>query len=69
MGKSRSDDWGEKTERVNCIACSHFYITWDPNFPKGCRAFQFKTPNLPSLDVFRSSGQPCLKIQSKPIKK
>ncbi|PJN91061.1 uracil-DNA glycosylase [Bacillus sp. mrc49] len=52
-------------KRVNCMLCRHFYVTWDPNFPKGCRAFQFKTANLPSLDVFRSSGQVCLEFTAK----
>ncbi|AXN41747.1 uracil-DNA glycosylase [Peribacillus butanolivorans] len=51
------------------MVCRHFYVTWDPNFPKGCRAFQFKTLNQPSLDVFRSSGQLCMKFESKLLKK
>lgn len=52
-------------KRINCIACKHYFVTWDMKFPKGCRAFQFKTPNLPSLDVFRSSGEACLKFEDK----
>ncbi|ASS94714.1 uracil-DNA glycosylase [Peribacillus simplex NBRC 15720 = DSM 1321] len=64
IGKSRTDDMGKKMKRVNCMACRHFYITWDSSFPKGRRAFQFKTSNQPSRDVFHSSGQPCLKFQA-----
>ena len=52
-------------KRVNCGACKHYYVTWDPKFPKGCRAFQFKTSNLPSMEVFRSSGEACLKFEDK----
>ncbi|PLS18393.1 uracil-DNA glycosylase [Bacillus sp. M6-12] len=52
-------------KRINCMKCRHYYVTWDPKFPKGCRAFQFKTARLPSLEVLRSSGRPCLKFDAK----
>ncbi|MDE3840376.1 uracil-DNA glycosylase [Bacillus methanolicus] len=51
--------------KINCVKCSHFYVTWDPNFPRGCKAFQFKTRNLPSVEVFRASGRACLKYERK----
>ncbi|WP_342515549.1 hypothetical protein [Sutcliffiella sp. FSL R7-0096] len=52
------------------MKCKHYYVTWDANFPKGCRAFGFKTNQVPSVAVLRSSGSPCLKFESKdaPIK-
>ncbi|OMF13549.1 uracil-DNA glycosylase [Paenibacillus sp. FSL H7-0331] len=50
---------------INCIKCVHYYVTWDPAFPKGCRAFGFKTSEMPSTLVKRSSGHPCLKFESK----
>jgi hypothetical protein len=53
------------TQRINCMKCRHFYITWDPKFPRGCRAFGFKTQTLPSLSVLSSSGKPCLNFESK----
>lgn len=54
-----------KEERINCFTCRHFYVTWDPNFPKGCKAFQFKTRRLPSQEVMKASGQACLKYEKK----
>lgn len=48
--------------RVDCSKCQFYYVTWDPRFPKGCKAFGFKTREIPSLSVFRSSGQPCLRF-------
>ncbi|MGD7042902.1 uracil-DNA glycosylase [Jeotgalibacillus proteolyticus] len=54
-----------ESKRINCLACKHYYITWDPKFPKGCRAHQFKTNHLPSLQVFRASGRPCLAFEKK----
>lgn len=48
-----------KQNPVNCHRCRHFYVTWDPRFPNGCRALNFKTREIPSMVVLRSSGEPC----------
>ncbi|SKC38416.1 uracil-DNA glycosylase [Maledivibacter halophilus] len=48
-----------KENRINCFKCIHFYITWDPNNPRGCKYFGFKTKLVPSLAVLRSSGKKC----------
>jgi len=55
----------DRRERVNCLKCRHFYVTWDPQFPRGCRAFGFKTRLLPSQTVLSSSGQPCMNFEPK----
>ncbi|WP_078378556.1 hypothetical protein [Sutcliffiella halmapala] len=54
-----------ETKRVDCMKCRHFYVTWDAKYPKGCRAFGFKTSQLPSLAVFQSSGSICMKFSQK----
>ncbi|WP_077215118.1 uracil-DNA glycosylase [Bacillus dakarensis] len=54
-----------KEEKINCFGCRHFYVTWDRNFPKGCKAFGFKTRRLPSMEVLKASGQSCLKYEKK----
>ena len=54
-----------ENERINCMKCQHFYVTWDPQYPKGCRAFGFKTNNMPSQTVLSSSGKPCMSFESK----
>ncbi|WP_404429822.1 hypothetical protein [Sutcliffiella horikoshii] len=61
---------GSMAKRINCLKCKHYYVTWDAKFPKGCRAFGFKTNQMPSVAVLRSSGSPCLKFDAKdsPIK-
>lgn len=51
--------------RVNCLKCTHFYVTWDPNHPRGCRLFGFKTQLMPSLLVFQSTGAPCQRFVDK----
>ena len=50
---------------VNCRQCAHFYITWDRNFPYGCKAFGLKTKRIPSAEVYLSSGKDCLKFTQK----
>lgn len=54
-------------QQINCIKCKHYFVTWDPNAPKGCRAFGFKTSALPSVIVKRSSGEMCLKYEKKDV--
>ena len=50
---------------VNCRRCSHYYVTWDGNFPYGCRAMKLKSGQMPSITVYRSSGRSCLAFQAK----
>jgi len=52
--------------RINCYRCRHFFITWDEIFPRGCRMFNFKTIEMPSVTVFKASGMPCLEFSEKP---
>jgi hypothetical protein len=51
--------------RIDCMKCRYFYVTWDPSFPRGCKAFGFKTKHMPSQTVMSSSGQPCMKFEPK----
>ncbi|MCH1626160.1 uracil-DNA glycosylase [Fredinandcohnia sp. SECRCQ15] len=52
-------------KRINCLKCKYFYTTWDPKFPRGCKAFNFKTHTMPSMTVQQSSGSPCMKFEEK----
>lgn len=54
-----------KVEKKDCFKCQYFYVTWDPHFPKGCKAFGFKTRQLPSVEVMKASGQACLRFEKK----
>ncbi|WP_281887984.1 uracil-DNA glycosylase [Paenibacillus sp. YYML68] len=51
--------------RINCVKCKHYYVTWEPSYPRGCRAYGFKTQALPSQLVLQSSGKPCLSYEEK----
>lgn len=53
----------EKAE--GCFNCKHFYITWDEFFPRGCKALRFKSREMPSAVVKRSSGMECQMFERK----
>ena len=55
--------------RVNCYRCRFYYVTWEEARPNGCRALGFKSRQLPSIVVFRSSGEPCHYFKEKPRKR
>ncbi|KMY55719.1 uracil-DNA glycosylase [Bacillus sp. FJAT-27231] len=56
-------------EKVNCFQCRHFFVTWDQKSPRGCRAYGFKSNQLPSAVVLKTSGHPCYQFAQKPGKK
>jgi len=45
--------------RIICQRCKHYYVTWEKNKPHGCRAYGFKSQNVPSVVVKQSSGSDC----------
>ncbi len=58
---------GGRRRGVDCFKCKHFYVTWDKNRPRGCRALQFKTKRLPSDVVRATSGKDCLLFSLKQL--
>ena len=55
--------------KPNCYNCKHFFVTWEPHAPRGCKAFGFKTKHLPSGEVFKISGYECQCFDPKRTKK
>ncbi|MEG0258356.1 MAG: uracil-DNA glycosylase [Lysinibacillus sp.] len=51
--------------QMDCFKCKHFKVTWDPQNPRGCAAYGFKTKQLPSVVVKQSSGMDCMKFTAK----
>jgi hypothetical protein len=47
----------------NCLLCLHFKVTWDPALPRSCGLFGFRSLNLPSMEVFRTTGKHCPAFQ------
>jgi hypothetical protein len=54
------NDEQREGKKINCFECRHFFITHEPARPYGCQAMGFKSRELPSSAVLRSSGEPCL---------
>ncbi len=53
-------------QRINCRICQHYFVTWEKQRPHGCRAYGFKSPNIPSQVVQRTTGEPCGFFTPKP---
>lgn len=51
--------------QANCFQCKHFYVTWDPKFPKGCKIYGFKTSRMPIAVVRESTGADCVGFEAK----
>lgn len=47
-------------KKALCLDCANYYLTWENNFPYGCKAFGFKSSNIPCKEVKKSSGDECL---------
>lgn len=52
-------------KKVNCFRCRHFYITYQHQFPRGCKALGFKSREMPAQAVFKASGMECLHFQKR----
>jgi len=46
-------------KKINCRKCKNYFVTWEPNKPHGCSAYGFKSPQIPSMVVYSSSGIEC----------
>ena len=55
-----------QNERPDCLHCVHYFVTWETDRPRGCRAYEFKSAELPSDVVFSSSGERCQYFERKP---
>ncbi|MCL2095849.1 MAG: uracil-DNA glycosylase [Oscillospiraceae bacterium] len=55
----KSDGINNKTDKINCMHCKYFSITWDPKHPRSCKLYGFKSSGMPSDTVYKSSGAPC----------
>jgi hypothetical protein len=58
-----------KKGQPNCNLCRHFFITYEPAHPYGCRAMGFKASRQPCETVFASSGMPCQMFEARIAKK
>ena len=51
----------------DCFRCVHFKVTWEPAFPRACLLFGLKCRNLPSMEIFLSTGKHCFAYKDKGV--
>lgn len=56
---------GKNRPKIDCHRCTHYFVTWQPSAPHGCRGHGFKSRQIPSVVVQSSSGMPCLLYKPK----
>ncbi len=55
--------------KPNCMKCKHFFITFDQSAPRGCRIYQIKATQLPSIIVKQANkGADCIGFEEKKLK-
>ncbi len=53
----------------SCLHCKHYYVTWDPQAPRGCKAYNFKSSQVPSVVIKTESKKDCYLFDPKEKKK
>jgi hypothetical protein len=54
--------------RIDCRRCRFYFVTWDEDFPHGCRRMGFKSRHSPGDEVRRAmKGEPCRLFEEKQI--
>ncbi len=43
----------------DCLKCRHYFVTYEPACPRGCRLFGVKSEELPCRVVRAASGEAC----------
>ena len=57
--KAVPTDEASRKAGPDCFSCRHLFITYEPQFPYGCRAVGFKSRGLPSREMVINSGIDC----------
>jgi hypothetical protein len=51
------------------VRCAHYFITYDPRFPYGCRVMNFKSRASPDKEVSATTGMNCQTFQPRQAKR
>jgi hypothetical protein len=56
--------------KPNCMKCKHYFVTFDPAVPKGCRIYGIKSMAMPSTVIKQANnGMDCIGFAPKADKK
>ena len=59
LSPSQERGSGDRARFHICKDCIHFFVTYDPHFPYGCRRMGFKSERHPHHEVLEASGETC----------
>ena len=48
-----------ETKKIICQKCVYYFVTWQNSAPHGCKAYGFKSKQLPSILVKQTSNMAC----------
>ena len=54
-----------ENQRIPCMRCTHYQVTFEPNAPRGCKLYQFKSTLMPYVLVKSTTGSDCTSFQEK----
>ena len=46
-------------KKPQCLKCIHYFSTYNPASPRGCKVYGFKSSRFPSLLVKEQTGTDC----------
>lgn len=49
----------EDDDEINCLKCTHYFVTWNRRYPRGCRVYGFETDLMPSDAVLIYTCKSC----------
>jgi hypothetical protein len=52
-------------ERIPCMKCKHYQVTFDPTAPRGCKLYNFKGATMPYVMVKQASGKDCTEFSER----
>ena len=55
-------------ERIACMKCKYYHVTFDSAAPRGCKLYGFKSAVMPYVLVKQSSGHDCTSFEAKATK-
>ncbi len=50
---------------MSCMKCKHYFTTFDPALPRGCKLYGMRTVQFPNLLVKRETGSDCMGFEER----
>ena len=47
------------SNKIDCLKCKYYFVTWDPKYPRACKLYGFRSVSIPSVEVYKASGEEC----------